>query len=99
MDVSRWRTPGAGVLSGILFALAFPPFGWTLLLPLALVPWIAALAVEQRRWRALASGALFGLSYWCASVPWVSYVVTVYGGQPGAMGAVCVLLLAAILAE
>lgn len=99
MDVSRWRTPGAGVLSGILFALAFPPYGWTLLLPLALVPWILALAVERRRWRALASGALFGLSYWCVSVPWVAYVVTVYGGQPGAMGVVCVLLLAAILAE
>lgn len=99
MSVSRWRTPAAGVLSGLLLALAFPPHDVTILLPLALVPWIVALVGEERRGRALLSGALFGLGFWCASVPWVSYVVTVYGGQPPAMGIVCVGILATILAE
>ena len=96
---SSWRTPAAGVLSGLLFALAFPPREWVLLLPLALVPWVLALAVEESRGRALFSGFLFGLAYWCASIPWIFYVVTHYGGQSSVMGVVCVLILAAILAE
>ena len=96
---ARWRTSAAGALSGFLFALAFPPFGWAILVPLALVPWIAALAVEEKRFRALLSGVLFGLAFWCASLPWISYVVTNYGGQPRMMGAVCVVLLALILCE
>jgi apolipoprotein N-acyltransferase len=92
-------TLGAGVLSGLVLALAFPPRGWSVLLPLAPVPWVAALAFEKRRARALLSGALFGLAFWCASIPWISYVVTSYGGQSRLMGVVCVFLLALILAE
>ena len=99
MRLSALRTPAAGVLSGVLFALAFPPFGATVLLPLAPVPWLVALAVEPRRGRALVSGLLFGLAFWCVSIPWISYVVTNYGGQSPLMGAVCVFLLALILAE
>jgi apolipoprotein N-acyltransferase len=70
-----------------------------LLLPLALTPWIVALTVEENRGRALLSGLLFGLAYWCASIPWIIYVVTHYGGQSAPMGIVCLLLLALILAE
>lgn len=33
------------------------------------------------------------------SIPWVAFVVTHFGGQPGWMGAVCVFLLALILCE
>lgn len=99
MTGSRWRTPAAGVVSGLLFALAFPPHGWTVLVPLALVPWIVALATEPGRLRALMSGVLFGLAFWCASIPWIFYVVTNYGGQSPLMGIVCVAILALILAE
>jgi apolipoprotein N-acyltransferase len=95
----RWFSPAAAVLSGLLLALAFPPFEWVVLLPLAMVPWIVALVREKSRSRALLSGVLFGLAYWCASIPWIVYVVTHYGGQSSAMGIVCLLLLAAILAE
>lgn len=63
------------------------------------MPWILALFFETRRRAGLISGFVFGLTYWCLSVPWVSYVVTHFGGQPGWMGAVCVVLLASILAE
>ncbi len=96
---SSWRTLAAGVLSGLLYALAFPPLEWVLLLPLALVPWMLALAAEESRARALLSGFVFGLAYWCASIPWIFYVVTRYGGQSEVMGVICVLILAAILAE
>jgi apolipoprotein N-acyltransferase len=89
----------AAVASGLLFSLAFPPVEWVLLLPLAPVVWLVALVREESRWRALISGALFGLAYWCASIPWIVYVVTHYGGQSGPMGVVCLVLLAAILAE
>ena len=95
----RWRSRAAAIVSGLLFAFAFPPYGWPLLLPLALVPWLAALAVEESRGRALVSGFLFGLAYWCASIPWIVYVVTHYGGQSTALGVVSLVLLAAILAE
>jgi apolipoprotein N-acyltransferase len=93
------KTALLGIASGLLLALAFPPHGWTVLLPLAPVPWLAALALEPRRSRALLSGVLFGLAFWCASIPWISYVVTNYGGQSPLMGAVCVFLLALILSE
>jgi apolipoprotein N-acyltransferase len=95
----RIRTPLAGVLSGLLLALAFPPHEGVLLLPVALVPWLVALAGERRPLRALVSGVLFGLAFWCASIPWIIYVVTHYGGQSPAMGVVCLVLLALILAE
>lgn len=89
----------AGALSGLLFALAFPPFGVALLLPVALVPWLVALARERSRTRAFFSGAVFGLVYWCISIRWITYVVTQYGGQKGIMGAICLLILATILCE
>jgi apolipoprotein N-acyltransferase len=95
----RLLSPVAGVLSGLLFALAFPPFEWVLLAPLALVPWIVVLAREESRSRALYSGFLFGLVFWCASIPWIAYVVTHYGGQSGPMGVLCLLLSAAYLAQ
>ncbi len=96
---TRWKTPLSGVVSGLLFALAFPPHGWSVLVPLAPTVWIAALAGEPRKLRALVSGLLFGLAFWCASLPWISFVVTSYGGQSPVMGVVCVVLLALILAE
>ena len=97
--VERWRTPAAGILSGGLFALAFPPFELPLLAPIALVPWIVALATEERRWRGLLSGLLFGLTYWLVSIPWVVYVVTRFGSQSKAMGALSLVILSTILAE
>jgi apolipoprotein N-acyltransferase len=96
---SRWRTSAAAVLSGVLFALAFPPYELPLLAPLALVPWIAALATEEKRWRGLVSGILFAYAYWCASVPWIVYVVTTFGGQSKALAILSLGILAAILAQ
>ncbi|HEV8611054.1 MAG TPA: apolipoprotein N-acyltransferase [Thermoanaerobaculia bacterium] len=97
--IERWRTPAAGVVSGILFALAFPPYELPVLAPLALVPWIAALAVEEKRSRGFFSGFLFGMAYWIASIPWIVYVVTRFGSQSNAMGVLSLVILAAINAE
>jgi apolipoprotein N-acyltransferase len=97
--LERWWTPVAGVVSGILFALAFPPYELPVLAPLALVPWIAALALEEKRFRGLLSGFLFGMAYWIVSIPWIFYVVTQFGGQSKVMGVLSVGILAAINAE
>lgn len=83
----------------MLLALCFPPFGLWWLLPVALAPWAAALFLEEKRLRAFFSGVLLGIVFWCLSVPWVSFVVTRFGGQPPWMGAVCVFLLSLILCE
>jgi apolipoprotein N-acyltransferase len=99
MRLARFGTPAAGVLSGLLFSLAFPPREWTLLLPLALVPWIVALAREPKRSRALFSGVLFGIAFWCASIPWIVYVVTRFGGQSLPLGIVSLIILALILCQ
>jgi apolipoprotein N-acyltransferase len=99
LKLSRWRTPAAGVASGALFALAFPPFELPLFAPLALVPWIAALATEEKRSRGLFSGVLFGITFWCLSIPWIFFVVTRFGSQSSAMGVLSVAILSLILAE
>jgi apolipoprotein N-acyltransferase len=97
--VTRWRAAVSAVVSGVLFALAFPPYELPLLAPIALVPWFAALAVEEKRWRGLASGFLFGMAHWIVAIPWIYYVVTRFGSQSAAMGALSVVILAAIVAE
>jgi apolipoprotein N-acyltransferase len=89
----------AAVVSGILFALAFPPYEAPILAPLALVPWIAALAAEEKRSRGLLSGFLFGMAYWSVSIPWIVFVVTRFGSQSNAMGILSLVILAAINAE
>jgi apolipoprotein N-acyltransferase len=69
------------------------------LAPIALAPWIAALFFEEKWSRAILSGLIFGLVFWGLAIPWVSFVVTHFGGQPAWMGAICVFLVALILAE
>lgn len=66
---------------------------------MALAPWAVALFREPKRSRGFLSGFLLGLAFWGLTVPWVSFVVTRFGGQPPWMGGVCVFLLSAILAE
>ena len=39
------------------------------------------------------------MAYWCASIPWIVYVVTRFGGQGRALGVASLAILAAILAE
>jgi apolipoprotein N-acyltransferase len=97
--LDRWRSPVAGVVSGVLFALAFPQYELPLLAPLALVPWLAALTVEEKRSRGLLSGYLFGMAYWLVSIPWIVYVVTRFGNQSNAMGILSLVVLATIVAE
>ncbi len=90
---ARWHDARGGVVSGLLFALAFPPFEVGAAAP----PRAGALARARSRARragrrraplrrrssASRTGAL--------SIPWIFYVVTHYGGQSGVMGVVCLV--------
>jgi apolipoprotein N-acyltransferase len=54
---SGWQRVALGALSGLLASLAFPPFEWTFLAYVALVPWLLTLeeSVSSER-----SGVVFG---------------------------------------
>jgi apolipoprotein N-acyltransferase len=61
---SGWQRVALGALSGLLASLAFPPFEWTFLAYVALVPWLLTLeeSVSSER-----SGVVFGVG-WSAGI-------------------------------
>lgn len=66
-------------LSGVLLALCFPNFSVLPLLPVALIPLLAAL--DGLTWRrAFLPGFVFGAAFWLVSIPWIAYTVHRFGG-------------------
>jgi len=76
-------TPGFRALSagfsGLLLALCFPNPSILPLLPVALIPLMAAVDGAPPR-LALRLGALFGFVFWVAAIPWIAFTVHRYGG-------------------
>lgn len=58
------------VISGLLFALAFPPFNLFFLVFVALVPWLLSLAKPETK--GFRSGLIFGLIFWMTQVLWIA---------------------------
>jgi apolipoprotein N-acyltransferase len=92
--VHRFLLP---VLSGFLFAFAFPnvAIGW--LIFIAPVPLFIAIAKSERPRSAFFAGWVSQTTAWLLMVPWVVRVMSHYGGLPYAMGvaifvAMCVML-------
>ena len=89
--------PLLAILSGVLFALAFPDYAIGWLAFVALVPLLVAL-VRARSWReAVLLGWLSQTVAWLMMVPWVVRVMSHYGGLPYAIGvaifvAMCIFL-------
>src|SRR2546423_14445179 len=70
------------ILSGVLFALAFPDYAIGWLAFVALVPLLVAL-VRARSWReAFLLGWISQTVAWLMMVPWVVRVMSHYGGLP-----------------
>lgn len=68
------------LLSAALMVALFPPYGFTWLAPLALVPLMVACAWEDRwRWR-FALGCVSGFAYWFGLTHWIHSTLTQYAG-------------------
>lgn len=85
------------ILSGFLFAFAFPDvaIGW--LIFIAPIPLFVALARARGAWAAFFIGWISQTTAWLLMVPWVVRVMSHYGGLPYVTGvlifvAMCVIL-------
>jgi len=86
------------IISGFLFALAFPNYAIGWLIFIAFVPLLIALA-RARSWReALLLGWISQLIAWLMMVPWVVRVMSHYGGLPLITGILIYVAMCAILA-
>src|ERR1035441_6396949 len=87
----------SSLASGFLLALCFPNFSILPLLPVALIPLVAALDGAKAR-RAAAVGFLFGFVFWILTIPWIAYTVHRFGGVPWPVAGLALALAAAICA-
>lgn len=85
------------VLSGVLFACAFPRFeqGW--LAFIALTPLLIAVVRARGAWEAFLHGWVAQTTAWLIMVPWVIRVMSHYGGLPYATGVALFVAMASIL--
>ncbi len=83
--------------SGVLLALCFPNFSILPLLPVALIPLVAALDGARPKDAAFL-GYVFGLAFWIVTIPWIAYTVHRFGGVPGFVAVLALVLAAAICA-
>ena len=88
-----------GAMSGILFFLLFPPFGFAWLAPLAMVPLLMAAAAEPSWQRRFLIGEFAGILFWAGSCNWIHFVLTEHGGLPwlGGWGVFALFCLAKAL--
>ena len=87
---------GGSILTALMLAALFPPFGWALLAPVALTPLLYAAAWEpDGRYRFL-WGWLSGLLYWALVCGWIRDVLAAYGGLTGPLSWLALLLFAAV---
>jgi apolipoprotein N-acyltransferase len=74
------------ILSGFLFAFAFPDVGMGWLIFVALIPLFVAVAKARNGWEAALLGWIGQTTAWLLMVPWVVRVMSHYGGLPYATG-------------
>ncbi len=85
---------GGSVLTALLLAALFPPFGFTLLAPVALTPILYAAAWEPDGRRRFLWGWLSGLIYWAVVCSWIRDVLAAYGGLTGPLSWLALFLFA-----
>jgi apolipoprotein N-acyltransferase len=71
MHRTRWKETGWAALSGVLMAMAMPGFGVSVLVFVALVPWLHA----QGRTRRILPGAVCGLVFFALDLRWLLTLV------------------------
>ena len=93
---SRARRLLLAALSGVLLGLTTPSTSLIFLLPVALVPLMAAVEGDSAR-GAGATGGLFGICFWVTTIQWIGYTVHHFGGFAWPLAGLAVLISAAIL--
>src|SRR5450631_2682442 len=83
--------------AGLLLSLCFPNYSILPLLPVALIPLIAALDGVTPR-RAFGIGYLFGLVFWAATLPWIAYTIRRFGGTSWPVAILALVITAGICA-
>lgn len=69
------------LLGGVFLALLFPPVGFHVLAPFALVPLLFALAQIPSGWRRFLFGWAAGFVFWFLLCKWIQFVLEVHGGM------------------
>lgn len=94
-------TPGRRLLlaplSGLLLALCFPNASLLPLVPVALVPLMAAVSGAGVG-DGLKLGWLFGFVFWLAAIPWIAYTVKTFGGVSWPLALLSLAIAAGIYA-
>ncbi len=83
--------------SGLLLALCFPNASLLPLLPVALIPLMAAVDGTGLR-EALKLGWLFGFVFWIATIPWIAFTVSTFGGVGPFLGLLALAIAAGLVA-
>jgi apolipoprotein N-acyltransferase len=93
------RIPRAlsAALSGLLLALCFPNASLLPLVPVALIPLMAAVEGTRGRFAPLVGG-LFGFTFWVATIPWIAYTVATFGGVGPVVGVFALAIAAGLMA-
>jgi apolipoprotein N-acyltransferase len=86
------------LVSGVLFALAFPNFSAGWLIFIALIPLFIALASVKTAWQSFFLGWLSQFVAWLMMVPWVVRVMSHYGGLPYSISVLLLVALCCVLA-
>ena len=87
----------AAAVGGLLLGLTMPTVGFAVLLPVALVPLMAAVEGSAPVAAALVGGT-FGATFWLTTIPWVAYTVHHFGEFPWVVSGLAVLIASFILA-
>ena len=84
-------------VSGLLLALCFPNASLLPLLPVALIPLMAAVDGAGAR-EASTLGGLFGFVFWVTAIPWIAYTVSTFGGVGPVPGVFSLVISAGLCA-
>ena len=84
-------------LSGLLLAVCFPNASLLPLLPVALIPLMAAVE-GVRGSHAILFGWLFGFVFWATAIPWIAFTVSTFGGVGPLLGLAALAITAGVYA-
>lgn len=94
LATSGWASTVLAVAGGVLWGLQFGRRELLVAPWLALVPFFALLVLE----RPVRFAFLHGVVSWLTAIPWIVATLVTYGGLPGPLAGLCLLLLASYLA-